>query len=112
MRMRCLRILPEAYAVTSCPLPSVTLKIVFGSTSLTTPSSSTISSFAMCMPQATQGVCPARKIEREHFESRPAGRTSIDDREDQHAHHSNGARTTDSGSTAEYAACSVYWQGV
>src|SRR3970040_2334076 len=47
MRMRCLRILPEAYAVTAWPLASTTRNIVLGSTSSMTPSYSTISSLAI-----------------------------------------------------------------
>src|SRR5512134_3778646 len=50
MRMRCLRILPDAYAITSLPLASVTRKRVSGNTSLTVPSISISSSLGMSLP--------------------------------------------------------------
>src|SRR5829696_5647729 len=46
MRMRKRRIFPAQWPSTSCPLSSCTRNIAFGSASTTSPSNSTLSSFA------------------------------------------------------------------
>src|SRR5512140_3864550 len=59
IRMRCLRILPDIWAMMAWPFSSSTRNLVSGNTSLTTPSISMTSSFATYCPPV--GSCEQRR---------------------------------------------------
>src|SRR3954470_20506335 len=73
MRMRKRRILPATWPSTWCPLSSCTRNIAFGSASTTSPSNSTLSSFAKLNDPDVRGLGSLRALAELEFDLRAFG---------------------------------------
>src|SRR4051794_17932431 len=73
MRIRKRRIFPATWPSTSCPLSSCTRNMAFGSASTTSPSNSTLSSFAKLDDPDVRGLRPFRALAELEFDLRPFG---------------------------------------
>src|SRR4051812_32590062 len=73
MRIRNRRILPATWPSTSCPLSSCTRNMAFGSASVTSPSNSTLSSFAKLDDPDVRGLRALRALAELEFDLRTFG---------------------------------------
>src|SRR3954469_22370807 len=73
MRMRKRRILPATWPSTSCPLSSCTRNMAFGSASTTSPSNSTLSSFAKLNDPDVRGLWALRALAELEIDLRTFG---------------------------------------
>src|SRR3954454_9100720 len=73
MRMRKRRILPATWPRTSCPLSSCTRNMAFGSASTTSPSNSTLSSFAKLNDPDVRGLWALRALAELELDLCPFG---------------------------------------
>src|SRR4030042_144803 len=63
--MKCIRIFPEIWASTRCPLSSSTLNMAFGNVSTTVPSTAITSSLAT-VPLSSKIPCGRQRLSRFH----------------------------------------------